>query len=55
MPDQTHSLDSLIGTKLSHYLIIEEIGSGGRGHFPFRLSRGDTIRPPLLGRQQWQL
>lgn len=31
MPDQVLSLDSLIGVELSHYRIIEEIGSGGMG------------------------
>ncbi|HUJ31018.1 MAG TPA: protein kinase [Candidatus Acidoferrum sp.] len=31
MPDQALSLDSLIGLELSHYRIIEEIGSGGMG------------------------
>jgi serine/threonine protein kinase/predicted Zn-dependent protease len=31
MADQAQSLDSLIGTKLSHYRIIKEIGSGGMG------------------------
>jgi serine/threonine protein kinase/Tfp pilus assembly protein PilF len=31
MPDQALSPDSLIGLKLSHYRIIEEIGRGGMG------------------------
>lgn len=31
MPDEAQSVDSLIGIKLSHYRIIEEIGSGGMG------------------------
>jgi tetratricopeptide (TPR) repeat protein/predicted Ser/Thr protein kinase len=31
MPDQVLSLDSLIGVELSHYRIIQEIGSGGMG------------------------
>jgi eukaryotic-like serine/threonine-protein kinase len=31
MPDQAHSVESLIGLEFSHYRIIEEIGSGGMG------------------------
>ena len=31
MPDQVLSLDSLLGVELSHYRIIQEIGSGGMG------------------------
>jgi tetratricopeptide (TPR) repeat protein/TolB-like protein/tRNA A-37 threonylcarbamoyl transferase component Bud32 len=31
MPDQALSLGSLVGLELSHYRIIEEIGSGGMG------------------------
>ncbi|HYL83842.1 MAG TPA: protein kinase [Candidatus Angelobacter sp.] len=31
MPDQVLSLDSLVGVELSHYRVIEEIGSGGMG------------------------
>jgi eukaryotic-like serine/threonine-protein kinase len=31
MTDRASDVDSLIGLELSHYRIIEEIGSGGMG------------------------